>query len=155
MDNAERCRTQAEKCRRLLLLAESGAEATILTSLSRSWDMIANQTDRYVAIMKKEAAQKSKAASVGGLFHLCRYGRPAPPRGGLKSSRPLYPDHRTAALAMPRGPGNEQPRTGRPHRPGGMPASPRYGGLLRDTLERCPLSRAGPALAKAVASISA
>jgi hypothetical protein len=58
MDNAERCRTQAEKCRRLLLLSESGAEATILTSLSRSWDMIANQTDRYVAIMKREAAQK-------------------------------------------------------------------------------------------------
>jgi hypothetical protein len=41
-----------------MLLAESGAEATILTSLARSWKMIANQTDRYVTIMKKDAAQK-------------------------------------------------------------------------------------------------
>lgn len=36
-----------------MLLSQSGAEATILTSLTRSWKMIANQTDRYVAIMKK------------------------------------------------------------------------------------------------------
>jgi hypothetical protein len=55
---ASRCRTQAEECHRLMLLAQSGAEATILTSLSRSWKMIANQTDRYVAIMKREAAQR-------------------------------------------------------------------------------------------------
>jgi hypothetical protein len=55
---ASRCRTHAEEYHRLMLLAESGAEATILTSLTRSWKMIANQTDRYVAIMKKEAAQK-------------------------------------------------------------------------------------------------
>jgi hypothetical protein len=41
-----------------MLLAQSGAEATILTSLMRSWKMIANQTDRYIAIMKKDAAQK-------------------------------------------------------------------------------------------------
>jgi hypothetical protein len=58
MDNADRCRTQADECHRLLLLATSGAEATILTSLMRSWKMIANQTDRYVAIMKKDAAQR-------------------------------------------------------------------------------------------------
>jgi hypothetical protein len=55
---ASRCRTQAEECHRLMLLAQSGAEATILTSLARSWKMIANQTDRYVAIMKKAAAQR-------------------------------------------------------------------------------------------------
>jgi hypothetical protein len=29
-----------------------------LTSLTRSWRMIANQTDRYAAIMRKEAAQR-------------------------------------------------------------------------------------------------
>jgi hypothetical protein len=58
MDRADRCRTQADECHRLLLLAQSGAEATILTSLMRSWKMIANQTDRYVAIMKKDAAQR-------------------------------------------------------------------------------------------------
>ena len=58
MAPAERCRTQAEECHRLMLLAQSGAEATILTSLMRSWKMIANQTDRYVAIMRREAAQR-------------------------------------------------------------------------------------------------
>jgi hypothetical protein len=41
-----------------MLLSQSGAEATILTSLTRSWKMIANQTDRYVAIKKREAAGK-------------------------------------------------------------------------------------------------
>ena len=58
INEASRCRTQAEECHRLLLVAQSGAEATILTSLMRSWKMIANQTDRYVAIMKKDAAQR-------------------------------------------------------------------------------------------------
>jgi hypothetical protein len=46
-----------------MLLSQSGAEATILTSLTRSWKMIANQTDRYVAIMKKETAQKRLAGT--------------------------------------------------------------------------------------------
>lgn len=55
---ADRCRTQADECHRLMLLAQSGAEATILTSLTRSWKMIANQADRYAAIMRKDAAQK-------------------------------------------------------------------------------------------------
>jgi hypothetical protein len=41
-------------------LAQSGAEATILTSLTRSWKMIANQIDRRVAIMRKEAAQNGE-----------------------------------------------------------------------------------------------
>jgi hypothetical protein len=41
-----------------MLLSQSGAEATILTRMTRSWKMIANQTDRYVAIMKREAAEK-------------------------------------------------------------------------------------------------
>jgi hypothetical protein len=58
MDLADRCRTQADECHRLMLLSQSGAEATVLTSLMRSWKMIANQTDRYLAIMKKDAAQK-------------------------------------------------------------------------------------------------
>ena len=58
LDPADRCRTQANECHRLMLLAQSGAEATILTSLTRSWKMIANQTDRYVAILRRDAAQK-------------------------------------------------------------------------------------------------
>jgi hypothetical protein len=57
MDQADRCRNQADKYNRLILLSQSGAEATILTSLARSWKMIANETDRYVAIMKKERVQ--------------------------------------------------------------------------------------------------
>jgi hypothetical protein len=61
INEASRCRTHAEECHRLMLLARSGAEATILTSLARSWKMIANQTDRYVAIMKKDAVQKRQA----------------------------------------------------------------------------------------------
>jgi hypothetical protein len=56
MDRSDRCRTQADECHQLMLDSQSGAEATILTSLTRSWNMIANQTDRYTAIMKKEAA---------------------------------------------------------------------------------------------------
>jgi hypothetical protein len=52
-----------------MLLSKSGAEATILTSLTRSWKMIANQTDRYIAIKKKEAAQK-KQDRPGGLVSL-------------------------------------------------------------------------------------
>jgi hypothetical protein len=66
---ASRCRLQADECHRLMLLAQSGAEATILTSLTRTWRMIANQTDRYAAIMKKDAAQKSKGAPLGRRFN--------------------------------------------------------------------------------------
>jgi hypothetical protein len=58
MDSAEHCRIQPEECRRLLALAQNEAQASVLTYLSRSWVMIANQTDRYVEIVKKEAVQK-------------------------------------------------------------------------------------------------
>jgi hypothetical protein len=57
MDSAERCRAQAEECRRLVPLAQSEAEASILKNLSNTWVMLANQTDRYAEIMK-EAARK-------------------------------------------------------------------------------------------------
>jgi hypothetical protein len=57
MDGADRCRNHADECHRLMLLSKSGAEATILTSLTRSWKMIANRTDRYVSIMKKEGVK--------------------------------------------------------------------------------------------------
>ncbi|WP_305318443.1 hypothetical protein [Bradyrhizobium sp.] len=65
MDHADRCRAQAGECHRLLLLSQSGAEATILTSLTRSWKMIANQTDRYVAIRRKEAARNGQGRLEG------------------------------------------------------------------------------------------
>jgi hypothetical protein len=76
MDRADRCRTQADECHRLLLLAQSGAEATILTSLIRSWKMIANQTDRYVASRKRIPLKGDKAASIGRLT----FRRPDAPR---------------------------------------------------------------------------
>jgi hypothetical protein len=63
MDSAERCRMQAAECRRLLTLPQSEASARLLTNLSHTWIMIAGQIDRYVEILKKEAAQKSKAAN--------------------------------------------------------------------------------------------
>jgi len=67
MHNAEHCRTQAQECRRLLALPQSEAAAQALKNLCRSWVMIANQTDRYAEIVRREAAQKKdKAASVGG-----------------------------------------------------------------------------------------
>jgi hypothetical protein len=58
MDNAEHCLIQAQECRRLLALTQSEAVASVLKNLSRSWVMIANQIDRYAAIMRSEAAQK-------------------------------------------------------------------------------------------------
>jgi hypothetical protein len=60
-----------------MLLSQSGAEATILTSLTRSWKMIANQTDRYIAIKNKEAQKK--------------HGRPA---GPVSLRRPAAPVRR-------------------------------------------------------------
>jgi hypothetical protein len=57
MDSAERCRAQAEQCRRLVPLAQSEAEASMLKNLSNTWVMLANQTDQYAEIMK-EAARK-------------------------------------------------------------------------------------------------
>jgi hypothetical protein len=42
-------------------------------------------TQRHRAIIFRLVALcHSRPPSVGGLFHLCRYGCPAPPRGGLK-----------------------------------------------------------------------
>jgi hypothetical protein len=65
MDNAEHCRLQAQECRRLLALPQSEAAAQLLRNLCRSWISIANQTDRYAEIVRREAARK-RPASVGG-----------------------------------------------------------------------------------------
>jgi hypothetical protein len=51
MDSAERCRAQLAECRRLVPLAKSVAEATVLKNLVRSWKMIANQTALYDEII--------------------------------------------------------------------------------------------------------
>jgi hypothetical protein len=51
MDSAERCRDQLAECRRLMPLAKSEAESTVLKNLVRSWKMIANQTALYDEII--------------------------------------------------------------------------------------------------------
>jgi hypothetical protein len=49
---------------------------------------------------------KKRPPLLGGLFHLRRYGRPsAAPWWPQTFAAHPYPDHRTAALAMPCGPG--------------------------------------------------
>jgi hypothetical protein len=52
MDSTEHCRSQLAECRRLMSLAQSEAEATVLKLLVRSWGMIANQTDRYADLIQ-------------------------------------------------------------------------------------------------------
>jgi hypothetical protein len=83
-----------------MLLSQSGAEATILTSLTRSWKMIANQTDRYVAIKKKEAAQKGQ-----GLLEVPRRLEKRP--GGIRSLRQPASliDHGSAGTSTSTAPG--------------------------------------------------
>jgi hypothetical protein len=51
MDSADHCREQLSECSRVLILAHSEAEATVLKLLVRSWRMTANQTDRYVELV--------------------------------------------------------------------------------------------------------
>ena len=51
MYSAECCRAQLAECRKLLPLAQGQAETTVLTTLIRSWKMIANQMDRYEVIV--------------------------------------------------------------------------------------------------------
>jgi hypothetical protein len=53
-DSAEQCRDQLAECRRLMPLAKSPAEATVLKNLVRSWKMIANQMALYEAILKDQ-----------------------------------------------------------------------------------------------------
>jgi hypothetical protein len=52
MLQADQCRLQAAECRQLALAARNAAEKTLLTNLARSWNRIANQTDRYVEFLK-------------------------------------------------------------------------------------------------------
>jgi hypothetical protein len=51
MDSEKRCRDQLDECRRLLPLAKSEAEATVLKNLVRSWKIICNQLALYESIM--------------------------------------------------------------------------------------------------------
>jgi hypothetical protein len=60
MYSAERCRAQLAECHNLLPLAQSKAESTVLTTLIRSWKMIANQMDRYEVIMIEKSLTARK-----------------------------------------------------------------------------------------------
>jgi hypothetical protein len=54
MDNADYCRRQAQECRRLLRLPQSAAQAQALKNLCHSWVRLANQTDLYAQVVKRE-----------------------------------------------------------------------------------------------------
>ena len=69
MDDAEYCRLQAQKCRRLLAKPQSAAQAQLLRNLCQSWVRLANQADLYRDIVRNESRSENvKAASTGGLF---------------------------------------------------------------------------------------
>jgi hypothetical protein len=54
MDNADYCRSQAQECRRLLQQPQSVAQAQVLKNLCNSWVRLANQTDLYAEIVRRE-----------------------------------------------------------------------------------------------------
>jgi|HubBroStandDraft_5_1064220.scaffolds.fasta_scaffold828052_1 hypothetical protein len=53
MDSAQRCRDQASECLHLANLSRNENEAEMLKNISSSWSRLANQIDRYTAIMRK------------------------------------------------------------------------------------------------------
>jgi branched-subunit amino acid aminotransferase/4-amino-4-deoxychorismate lyase len=54
MDNVDHCRRQAQECRRLLQQPQSTAQAQVLKNLCNSWVRLANQTDLYAEIVRRE-----------------------------------------------------------------------------------------------------
>lgn len=59
MLTAERCRTVSSQCRRLAEKLESTKRrATILMAMSRTWNILANQMDRYAVIKKEEKGKQ-------------------------------------------------------------------------------------------------
>jgi len=54
MDSAKRCRDQSAECLRLMKLAQGETEARVLRDLAHSWVRLANQTDRYTALVKSK-----------------------------------------------------------------------------------------------------
>jgi hypothetical protein len=70
MDDADYCRRQAQECRRLLRLPQTGAQAQVLRNLCNSWVRLANQADLYAEIVRRErGSEKSETVSVGSLAH--------------------------------------------------------------------------------------
>ena len=63
MDNADRCRANLAEYRRLVPLAKSPAEATVLKNLVRSWKMIASQAALYEEIIADQSRGGQRATS--------------------------------------------------------------------------------------------
>jgi hypothetical protein len=52
MDSAQHCLDQSAECRRIVKLVQSEVEARALKEISRSWLRLANQIDRYDALVR-------------------------------------------------------------------------------------------------------
>ena len=60
MDSAKRCRDESAECLRLMKLAQSETEARVLRDLAHSWVRLANQTDRYTALVKSNGPHRAE-----------------------------------------------------------------------------------------------
>jgi hypothetical protein len=65
MDSAKRCRDQSAECHRLTKLAQSETEAKVLRDLAHSWVRLANQTDRYTALVKSNGPNPAEVTPQG------------------------------------------------------------------------------------------
>ena len=63
MDDAEYCRLQAQKCRRLLGKPQSEARAQLLRNLCQSWVRLANQADLYRDLVKNDSRSENGQAA--------------------------------------------------------------------------------------------
>ena len=59
MDSAKRCRDESAECLRLMKLAQSETEARVLRDLAHSWVRLANQIDRYIALVKSNGPPRA------------------------------------------------------------------------------------------------
>jgi hypothetical protein len=76
MDNVDHCRRQAQECRRLLQQPQSAAQAQVLKNLCNSWVRLANQTDLYAEIVRRErSSEKIEAVPIRDFAY-------SPARGG-------------------------------------------------------------------------
>jgi hypothetical protein len=76
MDSAKRCRDQSAECHRLMKLAQSETEARVLRDLAQSWVRLANQTNRYTALVKSNGPHHAEV--------MLPQGTGVAPRSGTK-----------------------------------------------------------------------
>jgi len=64
MVSAEQCRAHSAECAALGMEPNISVQrANILTAMSRSWTTLANQTDRYDALVKREGRRPPQEAA--------------------------------------------------------------------------------------------